>query len=206
MPATDGSERKQAVNKMKRELILKAGRSVFEASGLEGASLRAIAKAAGYTPAALYFHFTNKEEIYAALLEQSLINLQDSVDEAVIGVTDAKQRLRAVTLAFFHFYLHSPKDLELGFYLSQGGMTPKGVGQEYNSKLNDRLVGALSPIALAAQELGASQSEARQQMAAIFAHATGVLLLAHTGRIRLFELSADAMMDQYLDELLSAYR
>lgn len=205
MPATDGSERKQAVNKMKRELILKAARSVFEASGLEGASLRAIAKAAGYTPAALYFHFANKEEIYAALLEQSLINLQDSVDEAV-GVADAKQRLRAVTLAFFHFYLHSPKDLELGFYLSQGGMTPKGVGQKYNSKLNDRLVGALSPIALAAQELGASQSEARQQMAAIFAHATGVLLLAHTGRIRLFELSANAMMDQYLDELLSAYR
>ena len=46
---------------LKRGLILDAARAVFEADGLDGASLRSIAAAAGYTPAALYFHFESKE-------------------------------------------------------------------------------------------------------------------------------------------------
>ncbi len=56
--------RQKAVSDLKRELILDAARKVFEADGLDGASLRAIAAGAGYTPAALYFHFESKEAIY----------------------------------------------------------------------------------------------------------------------------------------------
>ncbi|MFY0116404.1 helix-turn-helix domain-containing protein, partial [Acinetobacter baumannii] len=59
------ASRRQAVSDMKRGLILEAARRVFVAEGLEGASLRAIAAEAGYTPAALYFHFDSKEAIYA---------------------------------------------------------------------------------------------------------------------------------------------
>ncbi|WP_338691537.1 helix-turn-helix domain-containing protein [Bradyrhizobium sp. 26S5] len=67
--------RKEAVSRHKRELILDAARSVFVEEGLEGASLRAIATRAGYTPAALYFHFDSKEAIYAEVLRQSLASL-----------------------------------------------------------------------------------------------------------------------------------
>jgi AcrR family transcriptional regulator len=52
--------RSQAVRDLKRSLILEAARKVFENEGLDGASLRAIAAEAGYTPAALYFHFDSK--------------------------------------------------------------------------------------------------------------------------------------------------
>ena len=38
--------------------------------------------------------------------------------------------------------------------------------------------------------LGARREEARLLMADIFAHAAGLLLLAHTGRIRMFGASA----------------
>ena len=71
---------------LKRSLILDAARRVFENDGLEGASLRAIAAEAGYTPAALYFHFDSKEAIYAELLASSLAALRDAVD-AADGVT-----------------------------------------------------------------------------------------------------------------------
>ena len=64
--------RQKAVSELKRELILDAARKVFEADGLDGASLRAIAADAGYTPAALYFHFESKEAIYAEVLRGSL--------------------------------------------------------------------------------------------------------------------------------------
>ena len=55
------TKRQTAVSELKRGLILDAARKVFETEGLDGASLRAIATAAGYTPAALYFHFDSKE-------------------------------------------------------------------------------------------------------------------------------------------------
>jgi len=44
-----------AKNAAKRDHILAAAKALFAEAGLEGASLRAIAARAGYTPAALYF-------------------------------------------------------------------------------------------------------------------------------------------------------
>ena len=73
--------RKQAVKDMKREMILAAARKIFAQEGLEGASLRAIAQEAGYTPAALYFHFASKEAVYAALLEELRLVEQKIADE-----------------------------------------------------------------------------------------------------------------------------
>ena len=59
--------------------------------------------------------------------------------------------------------------------------------------------GFLHPIADAAQALGARREEARLLMADIFAHAAGLLLLAHTGRIRMFGASAPHLMERFVD-------
>jgi AcrR family transcriptional regulator len=53
MAAERRTGRQKAVSDLKRGLILDAARRVFEADGLDGASLRAIAAAAGDTPPAL---------------------------------------------------------------------------------------------------------------------------------------------------------
>src|SRR5215470_15906416 len=89
------SGRRKAVSDLKRGLILDAARKVFEAEGLEGASLRAIAGAAGYTPAALYFHFESKEAIYAEVLRNSLTNLGLAVTRAVSRAKAPADRLRS---------------------------------------------------------------------------------------------------------------
>src|SRR5215813_14620979 len=109
--------RQQAVRDLKRSLILEAARKVFETEGLDGASLRAIATAAGYTPAALYFHFDSKEAIYAEVLRDSLASLGGAVDKAVASARGPKQKLRAAAMAFFRYYADNPRDLDLGFYL-----------------------------------------------------------------------------------------
>src|SRR5215471_3718703 len=95
--------RQKAVSDLKRGLILDAARKVFEAEGLDGASLRAIAAAAGYTPAALYFHFDSKEAIYAELLRSSLANLGQSVSRAISRTRTPTDRLRAGAMAFFRY-------------------------------------------------------------------------------------------------------
>jgi AcrR family transcriptional regulator len=83
--------RARAVQELKRGLILDAARKVFEVEGLDGASLRAIAAEAGYTPAALYFHFDSKEAIYAEVLQASLASLSDAVGRAVMRSTRASR-------------------------------------------------------------------------------------------------------------------
>src|SRR5215472_6783055 len=90
--------RRKAVSDLKRSLILDAARKVFEAEGLDGASLRAIAAEAGYTPAALYFHFESKEAIYAEVLRNSLANLAATVGRAVQRAETPAGRLRAAAI------------------------------------------------------------------------------------------------------------
>lgn len=195
--------RRRAVSEMKRQLILDAARRIFEAEGLDGASLRAIAGEAGYTPAALYFHFSSREEIYGAVLEQSLARLKDETTRAAHQEQSAKARLKSAALAFFQFYAENPRDLDLGFYLFRGGMKPKGLGASRDKALNAALGEALDPVLQAAQELGADEKSAKMLVVDIFAHAAGLLLLAHTGRIRMFEASAHEQMDHYIDQQIT---
>lgn len=196
--------RRKAVSELKRELILNAARSVFETEGLEGASLRAIAADAGYTPAALYFHFESKEAIYAEVLRGSLENLGQAVARAVARAKTPADRFRAAAMAFFRYYADNPKDLDLGFYLFRGGIKPQGLGKERDDVLNTALESALQSVGHAAQALGAGREEARSLMADIFAHAAGLLLLANTGRIRMFGASAPHLMERFVEAQIVA--
>ena len=183
---------------LKRGLILDAARKVFEADGLDGASLRAIAAASDYTPAALYFHFESKEAIYAEVLLASLANLGQAVSRAILHAREPADRFRAAAMALFRYYADNPRDLDLGFYLFRGGMKPHGLGKERDETLNAALEAALHPIAEAGQALGARREEANLLMVDTFAHAAGLLLLAHTGRIRMFGASAPHLMERFV--------
>ena len=198
--------RRQAVGDLKRELILAAARRVFEAEGLEGASLRAIAAAAGYTPAALYFHFESKEAIYAEVLRASLARLGEKVAHAVARATSPPARLRAAAMAFFGFYAENPRDLDLGFYLFRGGMRPQGLGPARDEALNAALAAALRPIGAAAEALGASRAAAKLLTVDCFAHAAGLLLLTHTGRIRMFGAAPARRMAAYVEAQITQLR
>ena len=47
--------------------------------------------------------------------------------------------------------------------------------------------------------MDARREDARSLMADIFAHAAGLLLLAHTGRIRMFGASAPHLMERFIE-------
>lgn len=198
---TKQSKRSNASSE-KRQLILAAAKEVFAEHGLEGASLRAVAGYAGYTPAALYFHFESKEALYAEVLHQSLERLAAFVETATTSITDDAERLSAAAMAFYVFYRENPRDLDLGFYLFRGGMKPAGLGHGRDSQLNGALEAALLPIAQAAKAMGADETAAKMLMVDCFAHATGLLLLLHTGRIRMFDACANERMDSFIQEKL----
>ena len=207
--------RQRAVAEVKRSLVLAAARSAFIELGLEGASLREIAKRAGYTPGAIYSYFASKEEVYGALLGESLERLNACVATAVAAPakpsahSSSRSRtapavvraLRAKAMAFFDFYRENPRDLDLGFYLFHG-MQPRGLTPALNERLNARLRDALAPTEQGLVEIGLRTAEARLEVTALFAHIVGLLLMSHTGRIRMFGQASTALFERYLDALV----
>jgi AcrR family transcriptional regulator len=87
-------QRQQTLTDARRALVLDAARAVFAEHGVEGASIRVIAKRAGYTAGAIYSYFDSKEAIYAALLRESLERLQQAVDAARASRASPTGRLR----------------------------------------------------------------------------------------------------------------
>ena len=195
-------QRQQAINDSRRALMLDAARSVFERQGIEGASIREIAKQAGYTPGAIYSYFENKEAIYGALLAESLERLNAVVNAAGVDTaTSPAALLEAKASAWFGFYAANPRDLDLGFYLVQG-MQPRGLTAALNDQLNDRLHDALKPCEAALQAMGLNQQDALRENTSLFAHGVGLLLMQHTGRIRMFGQDATLLFDAYVIELI----
>lgn len=195
--------RESTLNQARRMLILDAARSAFFELGLDGASLREIAKRAGYTPGAIYSYFANLEEIYGALLGESLQRLNQAV--AAASGCDASSPavgvLRAKAEAFYVFYRDNPKELDLGFYLFDG-MKPRGLTPELNQALNDQLMAALRPVQRQLEILGLGAGAAVIETTAVFAQIVGILVLNNTGRIRLFKQNPDALFARYMDSLI----
>ncbi len=211
-PIAARGARKRAVACVRRSLVLEAARTAFFDLGLEGASLREIARRAGYTPGAIYSYFASKDEVYGALLGESLERVNASVSAAAqqfstTGGAAARRRaaqatVRAKAAAFFDFYRDNPRDLDLGFYLFHG-MQPRGLTPALNERLNARLKDALEPTREGLAALGLKPEAAQAEVTALFAHIVGLLLLRHTGRIRMFRQDPQALFERYLDALLA---
>jgi AcrR family transcriptional regulator len=194
--------RRLAVADARRSLVLDAARAAFFELGLDGASMREIAKRAGYTPGAIYSYYASKEEMYGALLGESLERLNARVAAASREARTPAAALRAAAGAFFDFFRENPRDLGLGFYLFQG-MQPRGLTPELNERLNARLRDALAPAQRALVALGLDAKTAQAETTALFAHIVGLLVLSHTGRIRMFRQESRALFDRYLDSLVA---
>ena len=186
----------------RRAGVLDAARAVFQRLGIEGASIREIAREAGYTPGAIYSYFDNKEAIYGALLGESLERLNAAVNAAGVNNLSAADHLEAKAGAWFGFFAANPRDLDLGFYLVQG-LQPRGLTAELNFQLNDRLHDALRPCKTALQAMGLSADDALRENTSLFAHGVGLLLMQHTGRIRMFGQEASALFQVYVTNLVA---
>ena len=61
-----------------RSRILDTAERVFERSGVSGTSLHEIAKAAGVTRGAIYWHFENKADLFNAMMERVTLPLEEA--------------------------------------------------------------------------------------------------------------------------------
>ena len=114
---TDAREQRHLT---KRGVILDAARELVHAQGHEKTSLRAIAKAAGYSPASLYGYFASKEAILVGLSEAAGARLRERLELAAGGPGMAADMLVRLGLAYIEYARDHGEDFLLLFSRASG--------------------------------------------------------------------------------------
>jgi AcrR family transcriptional regulator len=190
-----------AVRGAKRDLLLNAARDEFVDKGLEGATMRGIALRAGCTTGAIYPLFDSKEAIYAALLEQSLMLLDQHVAGAIARVQGTKLQVEAACRAFLEYYLSHRFEVNLGLYAFRG-LKRQGVGKKADRLLNQALWKVLQRIAdPLAEARGIAVMDVRPMVALLFSQMIGALVLQIAGRLEFLEIDARELLRLLLQQL-----
>jgi AcrR family transcriptional regulator len=88
-----------------RERLLIAATAAFAQSGFQGASTRAIARAAGVTDPLLYHHFPAKADLFCAVVRVQLAALDTALSAALLETVAPAERLGAFANAYLSFLL-----------------------------------------------------------------------------------------------------
>jgi AcrR family transcriptional regulator len=158
---------------LRRELI-QAGCALLETKGLDGLSLRGLAREAGVSPAAPYHHFRDRADVVAAVAEAGWLRLGDALAEARQA---ARPRpLAAMAAAFVDFALAHPA---LYSVMHQAARARAGTPPEEGTGLG--LAGREIRLALCeCDKAGGAMSEAQLEVtvSALWSAAHGIAELA----------------------------
>ena len=83
--------------------MLDAALEVFVARGYHAAAMDEIADRAGVSKPVLYQHFPGKQELYLALLDESVDRLIEAVEAALRSTADNRQRVNATFAAYYEY-------------------------------------------------------------------------------------------------------
>ena len=82
--------------RLSKEDILEKTAPLFASEGYDATSMRDLARIDGITPAALYHHFADKEQLYREVLEYTFRRRIGRMGEALKGLTRFEDKVRRV--------------------------------------------------------------------------------------------------------------
>ena len=86
-----------------RQTILDVASQEFAENGLNGGNTDEIAGKAGITKRLIFYYFSSKEELFAAVLEQAYAKMRDEEEELGLDALQPKAALRALVDFTFDF-------------------------------------------------------------------------------------------------------
>jgi AcrR family transcriptional regulator len=98
-----------------RSALIEAALAILAEQGMEGLSLRILAKATGVTQAAPYSHFRDKDDLLAAVAETGFQRLALQMVEAATGVNGVQARIEKLMSAYVHFAVANKPLFQLMF-------------------------------------------------------------------------------------------
>jgi AcrR family transcriptional regulator len=93
-----------------RERIIEAARDIVSEEGLDALSMRALAVRIGYSPATIYLHFQDKEELLRSVMEEGFKRLAGTVEDEVCRMpagAAALDQLAGTARAYARFALEN---------------------------------------------------------------------------------------------------
>lgn len=194
-----------------RRRILEAAAQVFEREGLVQASLRKIAKEAGFTTGAIYSLFEGKEAIYVALLSESLERLHQTVTDASNQEKHPIDALLAGVAAFYTYYLSNVFEANLGMYIYGMGQV-RSMGRDQDDLLNQKLLRTLEVFTTQLEKLAPDDLDSAQigqwalvERNQIFTMLIGLLTMHQSGRAKSIGTTSDDIFANYIANLRGCY-
>jgi AcrR family transcriptional regulator len=193
-------KRQSAITDARRSLILEAAQRVLSRSGLENASMREIAKEAGYTPGAIYSYFSGKQMIMTALLESMLHRLATATEQSVSPKTSPEQAMGVRARAWVTYLMENALDKQLLLHLYQTVGNQKKDPKE-GPRIHDLVVQTLDPLIRSAPLASLDLVVAKAELETIWSHALGLLLAAEADGSAVSAQVVCERFTQYLDRL-----
>jgi len=99
-----------------REEILDVSKELLLKHGFSKISMRKIAKKADVTATSIYLHFTNKDDLLLALVEESIANLNKVLRNALNETASPIDQLESLADAYVGYALENPRSTRLSIW------------------------------------------------------------------------------------------
>jgi AcrR family transcriptional regulator len=103
--------------RLRAEIIEAAREILAEPGGLDGLTLRGVARRVGIAATSIYLHFPDTEHLAVAATEQTFADLTAAAAAAAAGISDPAEALLARCRAYCHFALEHPGHYRVMFGL-----------------------------------------------------------------------------------------
>ena len=183
--------RRQRYRQQTRSEILGAARGIFVRRGFEGFSMRSLAHSVGCSPAAIYLHFTSKEELFDVLVEESFVHLYEA-----LGILlkergkDPVQQLKRGLRLYVEWGLKHPSEYQIAFVVRNPAKRPYRTHRAFD------LPRSLVKLCLGRSKAAERELELRTQ--ALWAATHGITSLL-TQRPSFPWVSKQRLIDQVID-------
>ena len=147
------SARKKVQEELTRDMIIQEANRQFLLNDFHKVSMRAIAKELGCSHGAIYYYFTNKSELFYAVVEQYFKQLNQMLDKVLMSDNNSNQKMSEVFLGFIEFGLNHQSQYKFMFMIRDIEIDPLTQQASNNSyiKFAETLQSiSISPLPLAA--------------------------------------------------------
>ncbi len=96
-------ERREREREQRKSHILDTARALLLEKGMNATSINQIAKRSELSVGSIYFYFTDKEELFAALQLEGLELLHHAVRQAVAKKSTPEKKIRSIAMAYLRF-------------------------------------------------------------------------------------------------------
>ena len=138
-----------------REEILKTAMQMFIQQGYHGLAMRQISEAVGVSKAALYYYFKDKEELFLAILNNYLEEMENAIDAINAEAKSSAEQIRR----FVTMVLRQPSEQRAIIRLASQEMAQLSAAsrKEFNSLYHEKFIGKLNAILQRGVERGEFQ-------------------------------------------------